>query len=950
MKRREFVKTGMLASSGVFFIDSFLGCINPEITTQKYFEGFQNPPEGSRVFVRWWWNSNRLDKNEILRELDVMKAAGIGGVEINPIAYPDIGDPAGYAELTKGYKVLPTFSDEWLKMVHTALTGAKERGLVCDLLVGSGWPFGGEFLDKEDQIQIVTIETIDLEGGKVYNFSIDELIEKVVIHNHYKNEPIYKELLSVRLVPKVMNEFAAGEELINSIVNGKLTINPAEGDQVLYYIVKVTGYMRVIRGVEGAAGPVLNHYNKQAVEKYLNKVSGLINGITGSMGNFIRAAFVDSMELEGANWNDDVPVEFEKRRGYSLWPYLPFILKKKGTYLSWIRGVTVEEYGSDFSEDVQELLKRVDLDFHNTLLELWHERFIDPFTEWCKENGVKSRVQAYGPGYHPLESSMKVDIPEGETWIRNEVGNQFPSIGLTGRSYKMINKYVASAAAIAGKMNVTCEEMTNTSVIFMTSLEKVKISGDQGIVSGMKQSVLHGFNYSPPELPFPGWVRYGTFFSELNTWWPWFRQWADYKARITYLLQNAVLQSNIAILQPTVDIALKMGPEYMSSVNSHIYPEYQNNLWEVIHQNGDGCDYVSENLINSSSFTNGSIKYNSRSWQTLILPELETLSPETVNSLFRFAEAGGRIIFIGKVPFKSAYFEDARINDDAVKAGIDELISNSGGNVIVCPSPGSNLREWYGDLQKEAGIEPFIKFNRTDKFLNQCCYDLEGNPLFFLANTSLSEHIQVKAEFMVDRKLSPVVWDPETGQRLLYPVSNPGNILDINLSPASSLLIIFEKYQELDKYPVVGLKSAGKTVTGPWQLNFFHINGSSVNSEVENLTDLIDDPLTKEFAGEVIYKTTIDLDHKDYKYMDLGRVEGITELSVNGVKKGTKWYGDHLYEVSGSLKAGENFLEIKLTTILGNYMKSLPDNIVARQFTSNQSWHSMGVLGPVRIF
>ncbi|NLO02936.1 MAG: hypothetical protein GX126_11585 [Bacteroidales bacterium] len=123
-----------------------------------------------------------------------------------------------------------------------------------------------------------------------------------------------------------------------------------------------------------------------------------------------------------------------------------------------------------------------------------------------------------------------------------------------------------------------------------------------------------------------------------------------------------------------------------------------------------------------------------------------------------------------------------------------------------------------------------------------------------------------------------------------------------------------------------------------------------MNSEVENLTDLIDDPLTKEFAGEVIYKTTIDLDHKDYKYMDLGRVEGITELSVNGVKKGTKWYGDHLYEVSGSLKAGENFLEIKLTTILGNYMKSLPDNIVARQFTSNQSWHSMGVLGPVRIF
>jgi hypothetical protein len=123
MKRREFMKSGMLASAGVFFIDSFLGCVNPEITGEslkKYLERFHNPPSNSRVFVRWWWNSNRLEKDEILRELDIMKAAGIGGVEINPIAYPDIGDPVGYAELTKDYKILPTFSEEWLDMVKTA--------------------------------------------------------------------------------------------------------------------------------------------------------------------------------------------------------------------------------------------------------------------------------------------------------------------------------------------------------------------------------------------------------------------------------------------------------------------------------------------------------------------------------------------------------------------------------------------------------------------------------------------------------------------------------------------------------------------------------------------------------------------------------------------------------------------------------------------------------------
>ena len=93
--------------------------------------------------------------------------------------------------------------------------------------------------------------------------------------------------------------------------------------------------MAVINGAAGAAGPVLNHYSKPATEKYLDRVSGYISGKIGNMGDYIRAMFCDSMELEGANWNDDLPSEFEKRRGYSLLPYLPFILKKvSGTRVS----------------------------------------------------------------------------------------------------------------------------------------------------------------------------------------------------------------------------------------------------------------------------------------------------------------------------------------------------------------------------------------------------------------------------------------------------------------------------------------------------------------------------------------------------------------------------------------------------------------------------------------
>ncbi len=62
------------------------------------FQTFSNPEMKYRPQVRWWWNGDKVTAHEILRELDVMKEAGIGGVEINPIAFPG-GDSIGIRTL-----------------------------------------------------------------------------------------------------------------------------------------------------------------------------------------------------------------------------------------------------------------------------------------------------------------------------------------------------------------------------------------------------------------------------------------------------------------------------------------------------------------------------------------------------------------------------------------------------------------------------------------------------------------------------------------------------------------------------------------------------------------------------------------------------------------------------------------------------------------------------------
>ena len=78
--------------------DAFL----KQVPANRLYEKFRNPDKSSRLFARWWWNGTRVCEDEILRELDSMKRAGFGGVEINSIAFPgEYKDTLGFAQVSK---------------------------------------------------------------------------------------------------------------------------------------------------------------------------------------------------------------------------------------------------------------------------------------------------------------------------------------------------------------------------------------------------------------------------------------------------------------------------------------------------------------------------------------------------------------------------------------------------------------------------------------------------------------------------------------------------------------------------------------------------------------------------------------------------------------------------------------------------------------------------------
>ena len=838
-------------------------------------------------------------------------------------------------------------------MVNVAADGCKERGMVCDMILGSGWPYGGEFIPRNEQIQMLTVETFDLKGGTKFSISKNDIVDKVNPPIYSQGEAPEKELVYLRLMPKQIDRFTEGVEYNHLVNNDIITLDVPQGEYVLYCFVKLTGYMYVIEGAPGAGGPVLNHFDGKAVRKYLDRFSDCLNFKNGNLKGKIRSTFTDSFELEGANWCAGMLDEFEKRMGYSLYPYLPYVIGKIGHMGDRVS----EEYGSQFSQQItEEIVNRVRNDFEHVKIELFRENFINVYNQWCHDNGLKSRVQAYGRDLHPIESSMYIDIPECETWFWGETGLVFPENDyLHGRNYSMINKFVASGSLLSGNNIVSCEEITNVVNIFQASLEEIKIVGDMSNLSGVNHSILHGFNYSPNrEATFPGWIKFGTYFSESNTWWPYMRLWADYKARISAVLQNSEPQADIAVLHSLEDLWSELGQQ-RDPFPSEVYPKYAHNVWEAIHQNGNGCDFVSENIIQQSKIKNGQLTFGPRSYKTLLLIEVSSLAPETAGMLLEFAASGGQIICIGKAPCRSWGKRNSEANSAKVNSIVSGIRRRYPNRFIEVAPPSENkpILEWWSEIQQVYTVTPFVKIDKPNKFFSQNYYKAGKRDIFFFVNYNIENSADLRLGFPASLTGKQAwLWDADTGER--YKLSTSGDAFNLRFGPAETKIIVFDTDREGKTLPAETPNDSVYTINGTWELKANHIDKTVQTFQIDSLIDLntLPIPWLRHFAGALDYTTEITIDNSSaFRILDAGLTHnGVTELWINGEKIGVKWYGERKFDVSEKLKQGANTVTIKVTTLLGNYTKSSKENPVSQRWADWQTYRPIGLSGPVRLY
>jgi hypothetical protein len=499
---------------------------------------FENPPDDTKPMMRWWWFGAAVEKPEILRELQQMKADGIGGAEL-AFVYPQvIDDPA------RGLVNEPFLSSAMLENVAYATQEAHALGLRLDVTLGSGWPYGGP------------ATTLAEAAGRL------RVLELPVAPGTTSLPPFQlkdgETLLSISLVSGDPKDWQAASALQLKPEQEK-NLPPATITRTaLVFIASHTG-QQVKRAAVGAEGWVLDPFSHQAVATHLHAVGEPLVKAFGVTPPY--AVFSDSLEAYGADWTADLPAEFSKRRGYDLLPHLPELVAG----------------GTPDAESVRH-------DWGKTLTELVDENYLTQINAWAIAHHTQFRSQTYGEPAVSLFSQRLVALPEGE--------------GPQWRAFSTL-RWATSANHLLGNKVTSAETFTWLhSPAFRATPLDMKAEVDLHFLIGVNQIIGHGWPYSPPQVGEPGWSLYAAaVFNDHNPWHPVMPEVARYIQRTSFLLRQGEPANQVALLLPTDDAWAGFSPGKVS-VTEEMERLISPALMSAILSAGYNIDYIDADAIN----------------------------------------------------------------------------------------------------------------------------------------------------------------------------------------------------------------------------------------------------------------------------------------------------------------------------------------------------------------
>lgn len=284
----------------------------------------------------------------------------------------------------------------------------------------------------------------------------------------------------------------------------------------------------------------------------------------------------------------------------------------------------------------------------------------------------------------------------------------------------------------------------------------------------------------------------------------------------------------------------------------------------------------------------------------------------------------------------------------------------------------------------------------TIKFIHRTAGNAD---VYFVANIS-RQAVKAVCDFHING-MQPELWDPVTKvMRSLsqFETAEGRTRVSLNFDAAQSFFIVFRNKttgkKTMVERPNFPIQKQLASLSGPWQVKFDPTWGGPAKAVTFNtLTDWTSNTNNgiKYYSGTAIYTKTFDKPaaKQTALYLDLGRVNHLAGVNVNGTDLGIVWTAPWRVKIpQGLLKSKGNKLTISVTNVWANrligdeqepddctwlpapfkedgkYLKEFPDWFLKKQprpskgrytfttwnyFTKDSPLISSGLLGPVRI-
>jgi hypothetical protein len=868
----------------------------PSATFADVAAHLQAPPPDARPMMRWWWFGPAVQKPELEREILAMKAGGIGGFEIQPVYPMALDDDA------RGIRNAPYLSPDFLDAVAFANRTGRAHGMRVDMTLASGWPYGGPHVTVDHAAARLRQAVVDVPAGAT----------SVALPAVTNGESLIAAFVGTAVDPAAMTPL-----MVLAGPDGRAPLAPARAPRkVVVYIASRTG-QQVKRAALGAEGFVLDHLSRKAVDHHLATVAEPLLKAFGDTPPY--AVFSDSLEVYNTDWTDDFAAEFKKRRGYDIVPHLPAVFTGQGPDAAAVRR-----------------------DWALTQTELANERYLTPIDDWARAHGTRFRSQTYGEPAVSLSSNRLVALPEGE-------GPQFREFSFT--------RLATSAGHLYGRPVISAETWTwlHSPAFAATPLD-MKAEADRMLLQGVNQFVGHGWPYTPPGTPEPGYAFYAAaVFNDHNPWWNVMPDVTGYLTRMSWLMRLGEPANQVAVLLPNDDVYASLVPGKVSlSAEMHRYvtPALTGQILDA----GQNLDYIDADAILALGVRHS----------VLVMPHVTRLAPAVLDNLAEYVRGGGRIVAVGGAPSRAPGWLDAARVSATVAAKAKALFAHPNVRVVADDDAvGAALQTVLApDMRLSAQVAD-VGFVRRK---------LADADLYFIANTS-NHPVRAEASFAAQRK-SAAWLDPDSGR--MTAAALPARL---DLAPYESRVLVLADALPEVPAPVVATTEVADLGRG-WTLRF---PGQDKGQRLDTLRSWADVDATRYFSGVATYEKDVDLTATQLAssrlVLDFGPgtplettpkvpagmramldspVREAAQVYVNGRHAGAVWHPPYAVDVTGLLQPGRNRIEVRVGNSALNVLagRALPDYrlLSARygqrfvpQDTQLIAPQPSGLLGPVKL-